>query len=157
MKPIGPTRIRDLALTAGLTAVLSYLLVSAYYGNLPALPWTSSAAIAFLAAAEGLTARSTGQRIARWPGTTPVQPLVVARLVALAKASSLVGAVLTGGWLGAFVYTFLERDRLLAADRDAVVSGLGVLVSLLLVGAALWLEQSCRAPRPPDEERDIHA
>lgn len=157
MKPIGPTRIRDLALTAALAAVLSYLLVSTYYGDLPALPWTSSAAIACLAAAEGLTARSTGQRIARRPGTKPAQPLVVARLVALAKASSLVGALLTGGWLGAFGYTLLERGRLLAADRDAVVSGLGVLASLLLVGAALWLEQSCRTPHSGQEDRDAPA
>lgn len=156
MRPVGPTRIRDLALAGVLTAVLSYLLVSAYYGDLPALPWTSSAAIACLAAAEGLTARSTAQRIARRSGTKPVQALVVARLVALAKASSLVGAVLAGGWLGAFAYTFLERDRLIAADRDAVVSSLGVLASLLLVGAALWLEQSCRTPRS-DDDRDARA
>lgn len=157
MRPVGPTRFRDLALTAGLAAVLSYLLVSTYYGNLPALPWTSSAAIACLAAAEGLTARSTGERIARRSGTRPVQPLVVARLVALAKASSLVGAVLTGGWLGAFIYTFLARDRLTAAGRDAVVSGLGVLASLMLVAAALWLEQACRTPPSPEDNRDLPA
>jgi len=157
VKPVGPTRIRDLALTAVLTSVLSYVLVAAYYGDLPALPWTSSAAIACLAVAEGAAARGTRQRITRRPGTRPVDPLVVARLVALAKASALVGAVLLGGWLGAFGYTFLARDRLVAADRDAVVSGLGVLASLLLVAAALWLEQSCRTPPFPEDERDIPA
>ena len=155
MNPVGPTRVRDLAVAAALAAVLAYLLVAAYYGNLPALPWTSSAAIACLAAAEGMTARSTAQRIARRRGTKPVQPLVVARLVALAKASSLVGAVLTGAWLGVFSYTFLARDRLLAADRDATVSALGVIASVLLVGAALWLEQSCRTPRLPEDDKPL--
>lgn len=154
MKPVAPTRVRDLAVAAVLTGVFSYVLVAAYYGDLPALPWTSSAAIACLAVAEGVTARSTRLRIARRPGTRPVQPLVVARLVALAKASALVGAVLAGGWLGAFVYTFLARDQLVAANRDAVVSGLGVLAALLLVGAALWLEQSCRTPRSPEDDRN---
>lgn len=155
MKPVGPTRIRDLAVTAAFTSVLSYVLVATYYGDLPALPWTSSAAIACLAVAEGVAARGTRQRIARRPGTTPVQPLVVARLVALAKASAIVGALLTGGWLGAFVYTFLERGRLVAADRDSLVSGLGVVAALLLVAAALWLEHSCRTPRPPEDDRNL--
>lgn len=157
MKPVGPTRIRDLALTVVLAAVLSYVLVDAYYGSLPALPWTSSAALACLAVAEGVLARSTLMRIARRPGTRPVQPLVVARLVALAKASSLVGSLLMGAWLGAFVYTFLARDRLAAAGGDAVVSGLGVVAALLLVAAALWLEQSCRAPRSPEDDPDFPA
>lgn len=155
MKPVGPTPIRDLALAAVLTGALSYLLVGAYYGDLPALPWTSSAALVCLAVAEGVVARGTRMRIARRPGTRPVQPLVVARLVALAKASSVVGSVLAGGWMGAFAYTFLARDRLVAAARDAVVSGLGVLAALLLVAAALWLEQSCRTPRSPDDDPDL--
>lgn len=151
MKPVGPTRVRDLAVTVALAAVVSYVLVSFYYGELPDLPWTSSAALACLAVAEGAAARSTRMRITRQPGTTPVQPLVVARLVALAKASAIVGALLAGGWLGAFGYTFLARDRLVAAGRDAAVSGLGVAATLLLVAAALWLEHSCRTPRPPEE------
>lgn len=152
MKPVGPTRSRDLATTALLTGVLSYLLVRAYYGDLPALPWTSSAALGALAVAEGVVARTTRLRIARHPGTRPADPLVVARLVALAKASSMVGALLAGAWMGAFCYTYLARDRLVAAGRDAVISVLGVLAAALLVAAALWLEQSCRTPASPDDD-----
>ncbi|MGB9378757.1 MAG: DUF3180 domain-containing protein, partial [Mycobacteriales bacterium] len=88
MKPVTPTRVRDLALMAAATAVVAYVLVSSRYGSLPVLPWTSSAAVACLALGEGVAARGTRLRIARRPGTRPVQPLVVARLVALAKASS---------------------------------------------------------------------
>ncbi|MDQ6873435.1 MAG: DUF3180 domain-containing protein [Actinomycetota bacterium] len=151
MKPVGPTRPRDLALAAAGTAVLGYLLVRSYYGDIPALPWTPSVALAGLAVFEGGAARGTRQRIARRPGTKPVEPLVVARLVALAKASALVGALLVGFWAGAFAYTFGARDRLAAAGRDAVVAGVGVAVCALLVGAALWLENSCRAPDPPED------
>ncbi|MGB9378302.1 MAG: DUF3180 domain-containing protein, partial [Mycobacteriales bacterium] len=61
--------------------------------------------------------------------------------------------VLTGAWGGTFAYTFLERGRLVAANRDAFASALGVLTSLLLVSAALWLEMSCRTPDPPDDEQ----
>ena len=39
-------------------------------------------------------------RIRREPGTTPVQPLVAARAVLVAKASSVAGAVVAGAWLG---------------------------------------------------------
>ncbi len=151
MKPIGPTRGRDLVLLVGLATLIGYVLVRTYYGDVPALPWTPSAAVAGLAVFEGGAARGTRQRIARRPGTRPVEPLMVARLVALAKASAVVGAVLAGFWAGAFGYTFLARDRLAAAGRDAVVSGIGCLTALLLVGAALWLEQACRAPEPPED------
>ncbi len=150
MKPVGPTRVRDLVWAAVLAGVPAYVLVRGYYGRLPALPWTPSLALTVLAAFEGGTARSTRARIARRSGTQPVEPLVVARLVALAKASALVGAILVGGWAGAFGFTLGARDRLAAAGRDAVVSGVGLFVALALVGAALWLEQACRAPEPPD-------
>lgn len=151
MKPVGPTRLRDLVLAAAITAVLAYVVVRAYYGDIPALPWTPSVALAGLAVFQGGAARSTRQRIARRPGTKPVEPLVVARLVALAKASAVVGAVLVGFWAGAFAYTFGARDRLAAAGRDAVVAGVGVAACALLVVAALWLENSCRTPEPPEE------
>ena len=152
MTPVQPIRIRDLALLVVVAGVLSYLLVDTYYGDVPALPWTPSAALIGLALLEAVTGRNTRLRIARRPGTRPVQPLLVARLVALAKASAVVGAALIGVWGGAFCYTFLARERLAAAGRDAVVSGFGVAAAVLLVAAAVWLEQSCRTPRSPDDE-----
>ncbi len=151
MNPVGPTRLRDLAAVLVLAAVPAYLLVRAFYGRIPALPWTPSLALLALAVFEVGAARGTARRIARRPGTRPVEPLVVVRLVALAKASAVVGAALVGGWGGAFAFTFSSRDRLAAAGGDALVSGVGVLVALGLVGAALWLEQSCRAPKAPED------
>jgi hypothetical protein len=152
MSPLRPTRIRDLAATAIVAGLLAYLLVRDYYGSLPAMPWTPSVALAGLAVLEGGMARATRSRIARRPGTKPVEPLVVARLVALAKATAVVGAVLIGAWAGVFAYTALARDRLAAAGRDAQVSAIGLLVALVLVAAALWLEQACRTPDPPEDD-----
>jgi len=152
MNPVGPTRLRDLAVAVIGVGVPAYVLVRGFYGSLPALPWTPSLALAGLALFEAGAARGTRRRIARRAGTRPVEPLVVARLVALAKATAVVGAALVGAWGGAFVFTFLARDRLAAAGRDALVSGIGVLVALVLVGAALSLEQSCRAPDLPDDD-----
>jgi hypothetical protein len=79
----------------------------------------------------------------------------VARLVALAKAGAVVGALLVGAWLGAFIYTVTELSHLVAAGHDAAVSGTGTFVSILLTAAALWLERSCKTPDPPeDRHRD---
>ncbi|MEP6696807.1 MAG: DUF3180 domain-containing protein [Pseudonocardiales bacterium] len=155
MRPVQPTRVRDLLLLAGVAVGVGYLLVRDYYGSLPALPWTPSVALAGLAVLEGGMARTTRSRIARRPGTKPVEPLGVARLVALAKATAVVGAVLAGFWAGAFIYAFLVRDRLAAAGHDAQVSAIGLVVCLVLVAAAIWLEQSCRTPDPPQEDRPL--
>lgn len=152
MRPLHPTRLRDLVATAAVTAVLGYLLIRGYYGSFPALPWTPSVALAGLAILEGGMARTTRSRIDRRPGSKPVEPLAVARLVALAKATAVVGAVLIGAWGGAFLFTFTARDRLAIAGRDAQVSAIGLLVALVLVAAALWLEQACRTPEPPEED-----
>jgi hypothetical protein len=78
-----------------------------------------------------------------------VVPLVVARLAALAKASSMGAAVCLGIYAALLAYTLPERDRLAAAGPDALVSGTGVVGGLLLAAAALVLERACRTPDPP--------
>ena len=45
------------------------------------------------------------------------------------------------------LYTY-DADSEVTAMR---ASGLSVVASLALVGAALFLEYSCRVPRPPDD------
>ncbi len=155
MTPLRPTRTRDLLATAAASGLLSYLVIRGYYGSFPALPWTPSVALAGLAVLEGGMARTTRSRIEQRPGSKPVEPLAVARLVALAKASAVVGALLAGLWGGAFVFTFLARDRLAAAGRDAQVSAVGLLVALVLVAVALWLEQACRTPDPPESDDNL--
>jgi hypothetical protein len=82
----------------------------------------------------------------------PVQPLVAARSLALAKASAVVGAVMTGVWAGLLVYVLPRLDFLAAADADARTGTVGVAAALSLVGAALWLEYCCRTPTPPDSD-----
>ena len=57
-----------------------------------------------LAIAEVLAANQLRDRIRRRPGALPVQPLVAARMLALAKASAVVGAVMVGIWAGLLVY-----------------------------------------------------
>lgn len=150
-----PTRPGTLLVAAALVGLAGWLLVSRYYGEmLPRLTFFPSITLLLLSVGEGATARVTRFRIERRPGTEPVDPLVVARLAALAKASSLAGAMLGGGYLGILLWVFVERDWL-AAAADAVPAAVaGAITSVLLVGAGLWLEYACRIPKRPDDNAD---
>ncbi|MFI5897986.1 DUF3180 domain-containing protein [Actinoplanes sp. NPDC051513] len=143
-----PTSISVL-IVAGLTAAaLGWLLLSFSYSSLPDLPWSPIIVLLVLAIAEGLLAQNTSARIQRKPGTLPVDPLAVARYVALAKASSLVGAISAGFSAGLLAWLAMEPTQ---AAHDDLPTAVGGLVSALaLVGAALWLERACRIPEKPD-------
>jgi hypothetical protein len=158
---VTPVRRRDLVVLAVGMAVAAWLLVRAFYGDLPDLDWWLPAPLAVLAVAEALGARTLRIRLAALrearsapsPVVTrsdrpvrPVEPMLVARLAVLAQASAYVGAVFTGVWAGVLAHTGPAVGRLEAAGPDTVTAVIGTLVSLALVVAALWLESACRVP-----------
>ncbi|GGM30086.1 MULTISPECIES: DUF3180 domain-containing protein [Micromonospora] len=149
---MGPTRISTLVVAGLAAAAVAWLLISGlYYRALPELPWLPVLTLAALAVIEGYAGLNTRARIERKPGREPVDPLLVARFVVLAKASALAGAIFAGGYAGVTGWLFVERTNAAIADRPA--AGAGLLASLALVGAALWLERSCRVPERPDDDR----
>ena len=79
---------------------------------------------------------------------------MVARFAVLAKASSLGGAILTGGYAGFVPWLAIESGRLREASSDLPPTVGGLVASAGLMAAALWLERACRIPEPPDEEQD---
>ncbi|RJQ88553.1 DUF3180 domain-containing protein [Amycolatopsis panacis] len=143
------TRPRDLVVAAIAGFAVVYLLFQFDYGNLPRLPLLAGVTFAVLAAAELVLSLSIRSRIRSGRVTGAVG---IARAVALAKASSLAGAFLGGGWLAAFGYVFPRRDELAAAVADSRSAVVGVVSSALLVAAGLWLEHCCRTP-PEKPER----
>ncbi|MEH0841378.1 DUF3180 domain-containing protein [Micromonospora sp. CPCC 205711] len=148
---MGPTRISTLVVAALAAAALAWLLISSlYYSGIPRLPWLPVVTLAALAVLEAYAAVNTRNRIERRPGRDPVNPLMVARFVVLAKASALAGAIFTGFYAGLTGWLFVERTNAAIEDRPA--AGAGVLASLALVAAALWLERSCRVPEQEDDE-----
>ena len=170
-----PVRRRDLAVLALGLAVAAWLLVRAWYGQLPRLDWWLPAPLGVLAVAEALGARTLRSRLraerdardaARRPGGSgtaaatagpgepvrPVEPMLVARLAVLAQASAYVGAVFAGLWAGVLAHVGPELGRLQAARGDSVTALLGIACAAGLVAAALWLESVCRVP--PGSEED---
>ena len=98
--------------------------------------------------AEGLLAQNTGARIQRKPGTLPVDPLAVARYVALAKASSLVGALSAGFSAGLLAWLAMEPHRRRPRDDLPTAGRRPGRRPSLLIGAALWLERVLPDPGP---------
>jgi uncharacterized protein DUF3180 len=146
-----PTSISVLIVAGLAAAALGWLLLSFYYPALPDLPWSPVIVLAVLAVAEGLLAQNTIARIQRKPGAARVDPLAVARYVALAKASSLVGALSSGFSAGLLAWLALTPTEAARGDRPA--AGGGLIAALALIGAALWLERACRVPDQGDETR----
>jgi hypothetical protein len=154
MRPTNPATLVVAALAA---AAVSWIAISNFYSDIPKLPWLPVLTMVVLAVLEGYAAVSTKARIDRKPGRLPVDPLLVARLVVLAKASSLAGAIFAGLYGGVAIWLLVEQRRpgdqpFAAGDVPAAAGGLAA--SLLLMAAALWLERACRVPHKPDESND---
>ncbi|MBX6389998.1 MAG: DUF3180 domain-containing protein [Frankia sp.] len=142
-----PTRARDLVIAGVFAAVACYLLINWGYRSLPRLPRTAPLSVAVIALLELQTASITRRRMLGRPGTRPIMAITVARLAALAKASSLAGAALAGAWAALLSYTAPRTDEFATATSDLITSGLGLASAGFLIVAALLLERVCRVPR----------
>lgn len=165
-----PTEPATLVVAGLAAAAIGWLLISHFYGSMPRLTWLPVIVIAGLALLEAAVAQDTwarvhqrgwGPALARFQRGSaatrpPVDPLVVARFVVLAKASSLAGAIFAGGYGGFLSWLLIESRRLTQAAIDLPPAISGLVASSALMGAALWLEWACRVPKSPDDDEDEH-
>lgn len=163
-----PTRARTLVTVFVCFGVLFWLLLRLFYASLPPLPWTAAPTLLLLAVVEAATGRSPRIRLragrtgrpgpggrartaSRPPSITrPIPPIAVARLAALAKASSLAAAIFGGLAAGALIFLSGSLDKP-APRADAYASGGTLAAAILLTAAALYLEYGCRVPPPPKD------
>lgn len=144
-----PTAARTLIAAALVAAVLAYILIRAIYSSAPAVPTFAPVSVFLIGLVELQASFAVRARLDGRPGTRPIMPLVVARFAALAKASSLAGAVIGGAWAAVVVYTLPKIGDLRVAGHDTLIAGLGVASAAVLVTGALLLERACRVRRPP--------
>jgi hypothetical protein len=147
---VKPTRWYVLALVGAVAGGAAYLVTKSNYNDLPSPKAYALLWLVVLAAAEGYTAVLTRARLAGRSGTRAIDPLVVARLAVLAKASSIVGAAAAGGYAG--FLGWVAQVSSTTANDDSVTASFGVGVGLALVGAALLLEWVCRVPKSDDDD-----
>ena len=149
MKPSNPAVLVGIVVVA---ALITWGLLQASYATLPTVPWTAIPTVLLLAVGEAYTGSLTRARILRREGTKPVEPLAVARLTALAKATAYAGAVFAGIFAG-FVLRVLGLLDLPKPRQDALVAGGSFVACVILICAALLLEYCCRVPSRPEDEQ----
>lgn len=71
--------------------------------------------------------------------------LLIARSAALAMASSRVGALILGAYLGLGVF-YLMNMRIAINQQRLLISVATVIAAIVTVAVALWLEKLCRIP-----------
>ena len=144
-RAVTPTRPRTLVAVAIICALVAWLAIRASFASAPQLPWTAAPALILLALVEAMTGRNFRAKIQGRRDDKPLAPIGVARAAALAKASSLGGAVFAGLAGGGLIYT-LRYTNLPVARHDAVATGITLASALILIAAALYLEHCCRTP-----------
>jgi hypothetical protein len=114
----------------------------------PDVTWTAPAFVAILAAAVLTVAVALRRRIS---GARRPNPLGMARMAVLGKASAHVGPIVAGLYLGYLLLLLPGLDVVSRRDR-ALVSTVTVLLALLLSAAGLLLERTCRVTGSDDDE-----
>lgn len=145
------TKASDLVPAGLVTALALYLFIRLLYGQLPPLPTFAGVTLLVLAVVEVVFGYALRGRIRRTSQGKPLQAITAAKALALAKASSLLGAIMLGAWLAVLAYVVPESDRIAAARSDIPSAVIGAVSAAILIAAALWLESCCRAPDEPDE------
>ncbi|MDP9864379.1 MULTISPECIES: DUF3180 domain-containing protein [Streptosporangium] len=148
MKPTRPGVLVGLVVVF---AIITWALLKPLYSSLPTVPWTAIPTVLLLAIGEIYSGWMTKARIERKGDTKPVEPLAVARLAALAKASAYGGAIFGGVFAGFTIYTadLLEQG---VPRRDFLIAGGSFVGCVVLVCAALYLEYCCKVPKDSSEE-----
>ncbi|TDD78973.1 DUF3180 domain-containing protein [Actinomadura darangshiensis] len=160
MKPSRPLFVTALVVVI---AVITWAVLRSAYVSLPPLPWTAVPTLLLLALGEAFTGLNVLRRIrrrsdkgrrpeaGRKPAQKPLDPMAVARLAALGKASAHSAAVIAGVFAGFAANLASSLDKP-TPRHDFFVSGGTFLAAVVLVAGAFFLEYACRVPKDPEEE-----
>jgi hypothetical protein len=136
------TRPTDLIVSFVVVGLTTYALLKFSYHGYLQLRYIVPAPLAALAVAEFVAARRVRAAVRHDPDARPMAALVIARCVALGKASSAVGAAVIGFAAGLLARLVPDVGEVTVARHDATVAGLLLAASLILVAAGLVLERA---------------
>jgi hypothetical protein len=143
------TSIAELFGIAVIVGAVAYLLLHQYYDSIPPLHYQVALPVGGLAVGELITARRVRLAVSHDPDAKPMAAIVIARCVALGKASTLVGAAMIGAGAALLIKVIPDASTVTAATNDLRV-GIVVLACAGLLTAAGWLlERSGLIPRDP--------
>ncbi|MDT4972500.1 MAG: hypothetical protein QOG22_2643 [Pseudonocardiales bacterium] len=147
------TRLADLAVPFFVIGITVYVLLRFSYSDLPPLKSFVPVPLAALAVAEYVASRRVRGAVRHDPDAKPMAAIVIARCVALGKASSLVGAGVVGAATGLLVRVIPDPDTVRSAANDTRVGIFLLVASVLLVGAGLLLERAGVDPGSQDRDQ----
>ncbi len=154
MRSVRPTSVRLLALVVSVGLVVGAILpavVRRLGGEVPLLSWGPAVLLAAAAGVVGIVAWSTWRSVHRDHQRVNADRALFH--LALAHASSRVGAAFLGGYAG-FALAYLDLFET-PNGRDRVLHGGGAaLAAALLLVAGLAMERACRLPVEDDEDDD---
>lgn len=145
------TKPGQLVVAGVVAAAVVFLISRLMYGDLPPLPLLAGATLLLIAIVDVVLAAVLKPRVRRKPGVEPIESLTAARAVALAKASSLAGAIMAGVWIGLLGHLLPMLSTVEAARSDSFAAVVGLISAAALIGAGLWLEHCLRNPDDPED------
>lgn len=146
------TTFGDLAVPFLILGGTMYVLLRLSYGSIPPLSIYVPLPLVLLAVVELIWSRRVRAVVRHEPNAHPMPAIVIARFVALGKASALVAAAVAGAAVALLVRVAPDAGTVHAAANDLRVAIFLLVASLLLLLAGLLLERSGIDPnqrRPP--------
>lgn len=137
-----------------LTAAMA-ILTWRFYGQFPPLPAAGAITIWALALVCVILIAIVRRNMA--DGTigldrSQLDPMTVARMMVVGKASAWTGAILAGLYAGIGTYVVPKAAELIAAEAEAPTVIAAVAGSVALAVAGVVLERNCETPPPPDAD-----
>lgn len=146
------TGVGDLAVPFLVIGLTVYVLLRLSYESIPPLQYVVAVPLGALAIAEFVASRRVRAAVRHDPDAKPMSALVIARCVALGKASSLVGAGVVGAAAALVVRVAPDARSVRSASNDLRVGLVLLVVAALLVGAGLLLERAGIDPGRDDRD-----
>lgn len=143
----------DLAVPFVVVGLTMYVLLRVSYESIPPLQYVVAVPLGALAVAEFIASRRVRAAVRHDPDAKPMAALVIARCVALGKASSLVGAGVVGAAAALILRVAPDARTVRAAANDLRVGVVLLVVSVLLVAAGLLLERAGIDPGSDEHNR----
>jgi Protein of unknown function (DUF3180) len=148
--PMKRTGALDLLVPLVVIGVATFVLLKVSYESIPPLGYFVPVPLAVLAVAEFVAARRVRAAVRHEPYAKPMTAIVIARCVALGKASSIVGAGVAGAAVALLFRVVPDADVVRTASNDTKVGVLLLGSTILVVAAGLLLE---RAGIDPNRDR----
>ncbi|ALC06785.1 hypothetical protein CDES_12175 [Corynebacterium deserti GIMN1.010] len=144
-----------LVATGGFFAAVAAILTWRFYGSMTAIPITVSISFWLLAVICWIAGVKIQGRVEEGligQDRSQMNPVTIAFLAMLGRASAWGGAIFAGVYLGIGSYVVPRAGELSAASADLPGVIACALGALALAFAGLYLEKSCEAPPPQSGE-----